>query len=236
MTELAENATLRNILLDAAAAEFAQELSGTEPVTTSPHFRRRMSAMMSNPDGWAKRFRRPLWQKSLQFAAVILLVCSLSLGTLMAVSPTVRAAVVHWATEWYVDNVVYRYSGEQIVGQMPQYEITALPEGYAILENERLEDVSYVSIIYENTEGQWLYFDYTFMQQGSATQILTDGMTVSNITVNGFSGQSYVSQTPEQSSAVTWIDTDANLQFTVDGYFAEAELLHMAESVYAGSH
>ena len=41
----------------------------------------------------------------------------------MAVSPTVRAAVVRWVTEWYETHVVYRFSGEQIADEMPQYGI-----------------------------------------------------------------------------------------------------------------
>ena len=49
--------------------------------------------------------------------AVILLVFSLSLGSLMAVSPTVRAAVIRWVTEWYETHITYRYSGEQITFQ-----------------------------------------------------------------------------------------------------------------------
>ena len=86
------------------------------------HYQRQIAAMLSDPLKWAqKRARGPLWKNVAQKAAVILLVFSLSLGSLMAVSPTVRAAVVRWVTEWYETHIVYRYSGEQITGEMPQY-------------------------------------------------------------------------------------------------------------------
>ncbi len=39
----------------------------------------------------------------------------------MAVSPTVRAAVVRWVTEWYETHVVYRFC-ENMTGEMPQYD------------------------------------------------------------------------------------------------------------------
>lgn len=89
------------------------------------------------------------------------MVCSLSLGTLMAVSPSVRAAVMNWVTEWYETHILYRYSGEQISGELPRYEITALPGGYA--ETERIEIPSALYVTYENVEGRRLYFDYIYI-------------------------------------------------------------------------
>ena len=66
---------------------------------------------------------------------MLLLVFSLSLGCLMAVSQTVRAAVVRRVVEWYETHITYRHSGEQIAGDMPWYEITDLLEGYGEIES-----------------------------------------------------------------------------------------------------
>lgn len=229
MTNDAERSALRELFLDAAAIEFSEELFSTEPVAVSPRFQRQMNDMLVNPQRWAKRRVRPLWKKCVQTAAAILLVCSLSLGTLVAVSPAVRAAVIHWATEWYETHILYRYSGEQISGELPKYEITALPEGY--VETERIEMPEYFRASYENAQGQWLWFSYSFMQQGSALDILTEGMEVRDITVNGFDGQIFLSLDPKNDNTLTWIDPDANLQFTVDAFLDESTLLHIAESV-----
>lgn len=70
------------------------------------------------------------------------------------------------------------------------------------------------------------------MHQGSASDFVTDNMVVSDIIVNGYSGQLFLSQIPEQTNAITWADTDKNIQFTVDSFADESGLLHMAESVY----
>lgn len=70
-----------------------------------------------------------------QKAVMLLLVFSLSLGSLMAVSQTVRAAVVRRVVEWYETHITYRHSGEQIAGDMPWYEITDLLEGYGEIES-----------------------------------------------------------------------------------------------------
>lgn len=229
MTNDTERSALRELFLSAAAIEFSEELFSTEPVTVSPRFQRQMNAMRTNPERWAKRRVRPLWKKCVQTAAAILLVCSLSLGTLMAVSPDVRAAVIHWVTEWYETDILYRYSGEQISGELPKYEITALPEGY--VETERIEMPEYFCVTYKNEEGQWLRFDYSYMQQGSALDILTEGVEVRDITVNGFDGQIFLSLDPKNDNTLTWIDPSANLQFTVDAFLDESAILHIAESV-----
>ena len=229
MTNAAERSALRELFLDAAAIEFSEELFSTKPVVVSPRFRRQMNAMLTNPQRWAKRRVRPLWKRYVQTAAAILLVCSLSLGTLMAVSPSVRAAVMNWVTEWYETHILYRYSGEQISGELPRYEITALPGGYA--ETERIEIPSALYVTYENVEGRRLYFDYIYMQQGSALDIVTEGVEVRDITVNGLEGQIFLSLDPKNDNTLTWIDPSANLQFTVDAFLNESDILHIAESV-----
>ena len=134
MTEQTENRMLQNILLDAAASEFSEELSDSQPVVMSLRFQKQMEAMLKDPNGWAKRRERPIWKRFLQTVASIVLVCSLSLGALMAASPTVRAAVVNWMLKWYETYVVYRFFEEPVEDQllpMPEYQITKLPNGYS---------------------------------------------------------------------------------------------------------
>lgn len=62
MIKSAEDITLRDILLDAAAKEFSVELSDIKPVVVSFHFQKQMKAMVANPQRWAKRHVRPLWK------------------------------------------------------------------------------------------------------------------------------------------------------------------------------
>lgn len=50
-----ENKYLRRILLDAAAAEFAQELASIESVPVSSRFQRQMRSMVNNPNNGKKR-------------------------------------------------------------------------------------------------------------------------------------------------------------------------------------
>ena len=223
---------LRFALLDAAAVEFAAELADTSPAEASPRLLRSMTAMLNDPNGWARRRRRPLWRRLARTVAVILLALSLSLGALMAVSPTVRATVGRWVAEWYETHVLFRFSGEyegDPLAPMPRYEITAMPEGYEQLRT--IEHVGSYGVIYANEKDEWLMFDYQRMTQGSAHGFSTENVIIFEVKVKGCPAQLFRSLDPEVSSGVIWFDENSGLSFYVDGFFDDLELLHIAESV-----
>lgn len=229
MTDEELDGFMRRVLLDALQLEWSDFLEDAPPVETSKHYRHQMRKMVADPLAWYRKKTRPILEKAFRAVAAFLIICSLAFGTLMVASPTARAAVLQWVREWYETHIVYRYSGEVSSSEMPQYGISALPDDY--IEIDRSEFPGYVSVTYQNQDGMNLYLDYTLIRQGSAADFVTDNMAVSDITVNEFPGQLFLSQTSEQTSAVTWIDSDHNIQFTVDGFGDEASLLHMAESV-----
>ena len=233
MTDQELDTLMRRVLLDSLKLDAESAASGELAFEPTPRYQRQMAAMVKDPLKWERRRARPLWKNVAQKAAVILLVFSLSLGSLMAVSPTVRAAVVRWVTEWYETHVVYRFSGEQLSGEMPKYEITDLPEGY--VEDERVDWPTYISIIYRKANDEnapWIYLRYVYMQQGTVNNIGTEGADIIPVTVNGIEGQLYLARNPDESdSTITWIDPDKNIAFVVDAALDADSILHMAESV-----
>ena len=233
MTDQELDTLMRRVLLDSLELDAESTASGELVFEPTPRYQRQMAAMVKDPLKWERRRARPLWKNVAQKAAVILLVFSLSLGSLMAVSPTVRAAVVRWVTEWYETHVVYRFSGEQLSGEMPKYEITNLPEGY--VEDERVDWPTYISIIYRKANDEnapWIYLRYVYMQQGTVNNIGTEGADIIPVTVNGIEGQLYLARNPDESdSTITWIDPDKNIAFIVDAALDADSILHIAESV-----
>ncbi|MDD3346881.1 DUF4367 domain-containing protein [Oscillibacter sp.] len=109
MNEAVFDAKLKDALLRAAIVDFAEALSAPEeePEWTLS-YRRSRRKMLSGPDQWYKNKRKPVWKKMLQSVACLLLAVSLTLGTLMAASPTVRAAVLNWLREFIEYAVIYR--------------------------------------------------------------------------------------------------------------------------------
>ena len=233
MTDRELDRMMQHVLLDAIKRDYEKETDDVPAFKPTPRYQRQMAAMVKDPLKWERRRARPLWKNVAQKAAVILLVFSLSLGSLMAVSPTVRAAVVRWVTEWYETHVVYKFSGEQIADEMPQYEVTDLPEGYA--ETERVEWPSYVSIIYQKVNDEntpWIYLQYIYMQQGASSNFEIENADIIPVTVNGLEGQLYLTKDSEQSdSTITWIDPNENILFAVSAALGDDDILHIAESV-----
>ena len=233
MTDRELDRMMQHVLLDAIKRDCEKETDDVPAFKPTRHYQRQMAAMLSDPLKWARKRARPIWKSALQKVAMILLVFTLSLGSLMAVSPTVRAAVVRWVTEWYETHVVYRFSGEQIADEMPQYEVTDLPEGYA--ETERVEWPSYVSIIYQKVNDEnapWIYLQYIYMQQGASSNFEIENADIIPVTVNGLEGQLYLTKDSEQSdSTITWIDPNENILFAVSAALGADDILHIAESV-----
>ena len=70
------------------------------------------------------------------------------------------------------------------------------------------------------------------MHQGSASDYVTDGVEVLPVTVNGLSGQLFLTDDWENKwNTITWIDAERNLQFEIDANVNRDVILHMAESV-----
>ena len=233
MTDRELDRMMQHVLLDAIKRDCEKETDDVPAFKPTRHYQRQIAAMLSDPLKWARKRARPIWKSALQKVAMILLVFTLSLGSLMAVSPTVRAAVVRWVTEWYETHVVYRFSGEQIADEMPQYGVTDLPEGYA--ETERVEWPSYVSIIYQNVNDEnasWIYLQYIYMQQGASSNFGIENADIIPVTVNGLEGQLYLTRDTEGAdSTITWIVPDENMLFAVSAALNANDILHIAESV-----
>ena len=229
MTDQELDTLMRRVLLDSLKLDAESAASGELSFEPTPRYQRQMEAMVKDPLKWERRRARPLWKNVAQKAAVILLVFSLSLGSLMAVSPTVRAAVVRWVTEWYETHIVYRYSGEDISGEMPYYEISGLPQGYTEIIRDIYE--ASVSVVYESPSGDMICFDYTHMQQGAANIIAPGDDEILDVTVSGIQGQFFLPHDPADAKTITWIDADSNLQFVVKAFCSETDILHIAESV-----
>lgn len=230
MTERELDRIMRRVLIDSLKMddEKAEKDQGP-PFEPTSSYKRRMRAMLADPLSWLHRQGHPRWKQIARRAAIILIACVVTIGGIMAISPTARAAVVRWAVELYENNIAYRYRGEQNAEALPQYEITELPDGY--VETMRNISPGLVSVTYEDQFGDVIYLDYVFMYQGTQTNFVINEDSVLNVMVNQMNGQFIESQIPENLNTLTWINPDLNIHFTIDGYFNLDTILHMAESV-----
>lgn len=175
MTEGEENIIIKGVLLEAISRDFSEELSNNKEVSVSPRFKRQMMAMMNNPNKWAERHKRDYRRRFVKVVATIVLTCSLPFGVLTVASPTVRAAVIDWVVEWYESSIIYKFFGESDSTKLPLYEVIDLPFDYTRIGIPQ-ELPNNTEIIYENSDGEILRFEYMRVWQSLNDMYLGYGL------------------------------------------------------------
>lgn len=233
MTDQKLDQMLRRALLDAAAQE--AEALPQEPPELSPRHGRSMRAMLRDPLAWARSRRRPALRTAARHAAArhaaaVLLVLVLSAAVLVTVSPQVRADITRWVAEQTGNVLDFQFRGDSPAQPIPQYQITALPEGY--VETERTDALDAGNVTYKNSDGDTILLDYAYMQDGALHRIiLNDTDTMSDIRVSGMPGKLIISTEEKSFDCILWIDAAQNLQFTITAVAEESVIIAMAESV-----
>lgn len=233
MTDQKLDQMMRRALLDAAAQE--AEALPQEPPELSPRHGRSMRAMLRDPLAWARSRRRPALRTAARHAAArhaaaVLLVLVLSAAVLVTVSPQVRADITRWVAEQTGNVLDFQFRGDSPAQPIPQYQITALPEGY--VETERTDALDAGNVTYKNSDGDMILLDYAYMQDGALHRIiLNDTDTMSDIRVSGMPGKLILSTEEKSFDCILWIDAAQNLQFTITAVAEESVIIAMAESV-----
>lgn len=233
MTDQELDQMMRRALLDAAAQE--AEALPQEPPELSPRHGRSMRAMLRDPLAWARSRRRPALRTAARHAAArhaaaVLLVLVLSAAVLVTVSPQVRADITRWVAEQTGNVLDFQFRGDSPAQPIPQYQITALPEGY--VETERTDALDAGNVTYKNSDGDMILLDYAYMQDGALHRIiLNDTDTMSDIRVSGMPGKLILSTEENSFDCILWIDAAQNLQFTITAAAEESVIIAMAESV-----
>lgn len=124
---------LRSALMTANWRQFENvyEQAESEEPDFSLRYRRMRQRILSDPFGWAKRQCSP-WKSFLKTAACFILICSLALGTLMTVSPTVRATVIQWISEIRGNMITYFFSEKHIKKENTSWRPSWLPQNWGL--------------------------------------------------------------------------------------------------------
>ena len=227
MTDQELDRLMRHVLMDGIGQEAEQTSQQDIPAfQPSPRYQRQMAAMQRDPWVWAKKKQRPAWKKWAQTAAALLLAAGLGL----AASPTARADIVRLAVEWNQNRASFVYSGPDVGDELPCYVLGDLPEGYVQTDWQRLGP-ALVAADYESADGDYLYLDYSYMQQGGGTFIDMDEGEVIETLVNGMKGYFFQDADPEAFDILTWTDTRQNIQFTLGGCMDLDQALALAKGL-----
>ena len=234
MAEKSFDEVLRQALLDANWRQWQPLWEGAEEPEFSPDYRRWRLRLLSDPFGWVKKQLRPLWARVLRTAACLLLASAVALGSLMAVSPTVRAAVLGWLREITGDTMRYFYGEEAEMEAYPSnWRISWLPDGWRLVNMDRN------SWMYEGPEEQGIliFSCYTPGNTNLITNVgdVDDAEAVrSTVAVGEYSADYYES---EGYRVLLWENEDEVLFILrADTTWAAEDFFRIAESIapYSG--
>ena len=235
MAEKSFDALLRQALLEANWQEWQPLWETAAEPDFSPAYRRWRLRLLSDPFGWMKKHLRPLWAKVLRTAACLLVASAVALGSLMAVSPTVRAAVLNWLRE--ISGNLMTYSTDR------QTETDVLPSNWRITwmpENWGLQDMTTSFWKYQENSGKGnlLYGCYAPGSTDLTTNVddVSDAEAVrETIQVQGTQADYYES---DGYQVLLWENEEGFLFMLRGDFFLDREdFLKIAESVayYDGS-
>ena len=222
---------LRLALMEANQERFREALEGADrDVAWSPRYLRQRARMLADPFGWAKRMARPVWKRAVRAAACAALVCLVTLGGLMAVSPTVRAAVLGWLREITENGIFYTALGNWDGAENPEppdWMLADLPEGWAL---DSASDLGSSAEKEYRSGKSTVRFICSYPDEGAIGWGIGNpesGEDRREVSVNGYAAELYGD---EHSAMLAWQDEDGMLFYFTSSNVEPDILVEMAAS------
>lgn len=190
----------------------------------SPRFERKMKHLIH-------RAEHPVRYRVLQKVASITLVILIGFATILAVSPTARAAFFGWVKEQYESFTKYYFEGS-VQGNPTtcKYELSELPEGF--VEFTRDEIPGKTTVYYANYDtNQIMFFVYSHREDDGDFFLKSSDYSSNSVLVNTTTGIFYESNDSNQANALVWSDPNTNTWFCLSAFLDESNIIHIAEKI-----
>lgn len=218
---------ISNEFLRQATEEYLEESMSKIPEENeidhvfSDRFEKKMiSVIRKNNHPPLKRIRR----MAASFALVILITG----GSVIAVSPTARAAVMGWMFGQEADAYVYRSTGTDTNSStITTYDFAEVPDGYTLWQNLLMPN-SGVVIYTEDGTGRFLKIFFAPNDGSGALYLIPEDTTLIPIQLGDISADFYRSNVETSSSSIVWTDPENDYLVNVDGFFSQEEIMDLA--------
>lgn len=162
----------------------------------------------------------------LKKAAAVFLVAGIGFVSLFAFHGDVLAQMQSYVVAWFSDHTAIYFTQKEKI-EKKDWEITYVPKGYKKKETRDLTNM--MDVVYENKEGQQLFFDYT-SKEGVYT-IGQDNEHGSLRKLRIGENEAILYESQDASFMNTLILDTEDYVFTLDGYLSADELIKIAESI-----
>ena len=167
----------------------------------------------------------------LQKVASIALVILIGFATVLAVSPSARAAFFGWVMEQYESFTKYYFEGMvQEESATYSYELSELPEGFVEFTRDEIPGKTTVYYANYNTN-QIMFFVYSHRKDDGDFFIKSNDYSSNSVLVNTTTGIFYESNDSNQANALVWSDPNTNTWFCLSAFLDESNIIHMAEKI-----
>jgi len=178
-----------------------------------------------------KNNNHPQLKRVLRMAASFALVILVASGSVMALSPTARAAVMGWLFGQDGTTFSYTSMGEESESDVYyKYELPQIPEGYYLWQ-EIVDESQSILLYAEEETGHLLKVTGAPNDGTSAMFLLTTTDEKSTVQIGDITADFYLSDSEDISSGLAWVDPDTDYLICLDGFFSKEELIEMAQSL-----
>lgn len=190
--------------------------------TFSPQFKRKIKKLKRKAD-------YPVFYRSVQRAAAILLAILICASAWLAVDVEARNAVFGWIKDVYESFLVYRFEeNTQSNNVQGSYLPTWLPDGYTEFYADESAENTFV--VYTNEGGEMLKFNCAPNTNETDWFVDTAETERSQVEVNGNPADLLLSTDPDVASGILWTTSDGTA-FYLSAFLQEEDLIKVAESV-----
>ena len=221
---------ISNFLLRQATEEYHEESMSAIPTENeidhvfSDRFENNMRSVI-------KKNNHPQLNRVLRMAASFALVILVASGSVMALSPTARAAVMGWLFGQDGTTFSYTSMGEESESDVYyKYDLAEIPEGY-FLWQEIVDESQSIMLYAEEETGHLLKVTGSPNDGNRAMYLVTTSEEKSTVQIGDITADFYLSESDDVSSGLAWIDPDTDYLICLDGFFSKEELIEMAQSL-----
>ncbi len=167
------------------------------------------------------------WRTSLNRVAAVVICIAMGSGIIAMTNPTVRGNVAHAVTHWIDEYIAIDFAeaadGDRI--DITKTRITYMPEGFKVAEDNSDDDS--ISLIYENSEGDFIIVD---IEQSSDINLMTDDTAhdTDYQPINGYEG--YISYSDELGQGSVYFGS-SYFTVAISGMTERDELIKIAENI-----
>lgn len=216
-------------LLQKAAAEADQAIRDSLPTPQtcehefSPAFHKKMHRIFY-------KAKHPIIYTIPKRVACFIFVAIIVSGTWLTVDAKARAVFFEWVREQFEAFVEYRFIGDAPSGSsVVQYNLTWLPEGFSLEEEEKLGNSTYLT--YTDDSGQRIIFSYLQGSDATSLFVASDYVEIESVQIGNIKADFYQASQETAPNGLVWVSEEENLCFCITAPFPKDMMIKLGESV-----